>query len=253
MIKKSDIEVQLSKSSWIESASIEPGRYLPSATRSGVEIIVRNKSPLVIRWCSVDIFYEHAKTYYWRSDSIWLEGKAGPELANTRITVRGAEHLAVNVGIIAVGHSQTRRVTFVSRYADRDKAGGLPKDCKLLRVYGEDVKGDKFVFDLHNRTVSPVVETDAWCFIANAAFEDEGHPTVNELRRVRDELLRPTRPGRAFIKFYYRHSPRVAAWMATRPRIKRATRAVLTPLARSTRAVSALRREGWRSLFQNNL
>lgn len=56
-----------------------------------------------------------------------------------------------------------------------------------------------------------------------------------DLRRFRDQQLMPTAPGRAFVGFYYRQSPAVAAWLGPREWAKALVRSVLTPVVYSIR------------------
>jgi uncharacterized repeat protein (TIGR01451 family) len=68
------------------------------------------------------------------------------------------------------------------------------------------------------------------CFIATAAYGSPLEPHVKALREFRDRYLRRSAPGRAFIRFYYRHSPPVAAFIARHESLRFAVRALLTPL-----------------------
>jgi hypothetical protein len=68
------------------------------------------------------------------------------------------------------------------------------------------------------------------CFIATAAYGSALEPHVVALRQFRDRYLQHTALGRAFIRFYYRHSPPLAAVIAEHPALRSATRAVLTPV-----------------------
>ncbi|MGE3388174.1 MAG: CFI-box-CTERM domain-containing protein, partial [Bdellovibrionales bacterium] len=54
------------------------------------------------------------------------------------------------------------------------------------------------------------------CFIATAVFADGDCPEVQALRQFRDQVLMPSGPGRSFVFWYYRHSPRVADWITHR-------------------------------------
>ena len=68
------------------------------------------------------------------------------------------------------------------------------------------------------------------CFIATAAYGSALDPHVAALREFRDRYLQRSAPGRAFIRFYYRHSPPVAAAIARHNSLRFAVRAMLTPL-----------------------
>lgn len=69
-----------------------------------------------------------------------------------------------------------------------------------------------------------------YCFIATAAYGSALEPHVVVLRQFRDRHLRRTTLGRAFIRFYYRHSPPLAEFIAAHPPARFATRMLLTPL-----------------------
>lgn len=68
------------------------------------------------------------------------------------------------------------------------------------------------------------------CFIATAAYGSAFEPHVESLRRFRDEYLRRTALGRAFIRLYYRYSPPVAAVVARHASLRLVVRALLTPV-----------------------
>ncbi|MCP4134725.1 MAG: twin-arginine translocation signal domain-containing protein [bacterium] len=68
------------------------------------------------------------------------------------------------------------------------------------------------------------------CFIATAAFGTTLEPDVRVLRRFRDEKLKNNRPGRAFTRTYYRLSPPVAGFIASKPALKAVVRFMLKPL-----------------------
>jgi hypothetical protein len=68
------------------------------------------------------------------------------------------------------------------------------------------------------------------CFIATAAWGSWMDPHVVSLRRFRDETLMAHAPGRAFVAFYYRHSPPLAALVGRHEVLRAATRAALAPV-----------------------
>jgi uncharacterized repeat protein (TIGR01451 family) len=68
------------------------------------------------------------------------------------------------------------------------------------------------------------------CFIATAAYGSALEPHVMALREFRDRYLQRSAPGRAFIRFYYRYSPPVAAVIAQHEWLRLIVRMLLTPL-----------------------
>jgi uncharacterized repeat protein (TIGR01451 family) len=68
------------------------------------------------------------------------------------------------------------------------------------------------------------------CFIATAAYGSPLEPHVAALRDFRDRYLQQTEFGRAFIRFYYRHSPPIADIIAAHKSLRLLARAVLTPV-----------------------
>jgi uncharacterized repeat protein (TIGR01451 family) len=68
------------------------------------------------------------------------------------------------------------------------------------------------------------------CFIATAAYGSPLEPHVMALREFRDRYLQRTAAGRAFIRYYYRHSPSIAAVIAQHAWLRSLVRMLLTPL-----------------------
>ena len=65
------------------------------------------------------------------------------------------------------------------------------------------------------------------CFIATSAFANSQAQEVMALREFRDFTLRSSQPGRKFIAFYYKVSPRIACLLDKHPQLKPTVRAVL--------------------------
>jgi hypothetical protein len=69
-----------------------------------------------------------------------------------------------------------------------------------------------------------------FCFIATAAYGTEMAKEVVVLKRFRDEHLLKNSAGRAFVRWYYRHSPPVADFIRDKGILKAAVRVGLKPL-----------------------
>ena len=112
-------------------------------------------------------------------------------------------------------------MTFSASSADTDYATGnnLDEDQVGLPLFG-DCSVD----------VGNIGSVGGSCFIATAAYGSALEPHVLALRQFRDRYLQRTQLGRAFIRFYYRHSPPLAAVIAAHASLRLVARAVLTPI-----------------------
>jgi len=68
------------------------------------------------------------------------------------------------------------------------------------------------------------------CFIATAAFGSYQEEHVRVLRQFRDTFLLTNMAGKAFVAWYYRHSPKYAAIIAGRPALRAIARTALLPV-----------------------
>jgi len=68
------------------------------------------------------------------------------------------------------------------------------------------------------------------CFIATAAYGSYLDPHVMVLRHFRDNVLLQSDLGTAFVKFYYKHSPPIADYIAQYDTLRVLMRFALTPL-----------------------
>ena len=73
------------------------------------------------------------------------------------------------------------------------------------------------------------------CFVATATYQSEDAPEVEFLRAFRDGVLREHGAGRAFIDFYYRIGPALAAGVERFPRLRPLCRWALDGLVRTLR------------------
>jgi hypothetical protein len=85
------------------------------------------------------------------------------------------------------------------------------------------------------------------CFIATAAFGSYESGWVQVLRQFRDEVLLPNAPGRAFVAWYYAHSPPAANWIAQRNWARAIVRVILLPVIAA--AFLWLYFAGWQKLL----
>jgi hypothetical protein len=73
-------------------------------------------------------------------------------------------------------------------------------------------------------------EKKSGCFIATAAYGSYLAPHVQILREFRDRFLLTNAVGRAFVEFYYTHSPKYADWIAQHDFVRAIVRLVLLPI-----------------------
>lgn len=93
--------------------------------------------------------------------------------------------------------------------AGRDEAWG----AGMLDAYGAVEEVASALPPPPPPTPQGLGEGDDFCFIATAAFGEIDAPQVQRLREMRDRSLLKTSLGRRFVRFYYRWSPPVAAWL----------------------------------------
>lgn len=68
---------------------------------------------------------------------------------------------------------------------------------------------------------------DFRCFIATAAYGSPLHADVRLFRKFRDKILLRHAMGRSFVRWYYKHSPPAAEFIARHPMLRAVTRGVL--------------------------
>ena len=97
-----------------------------------------------------------------------------------------------------------------------------------VRVNANQLKGNDY-FSI-GTPIPPVHSSSGGCFIATAAYGTPFAKEVEVLRKFRDQKLLNTKAGRAFVRFYYRHSPVIADFIKDKPKIKAFVRGVLKPV-----------------------
>lgn len=121
-------------------------------------------------------------------------------------------------------------------------SNNIPSQDPLVRVdYGEEYI-TRLMFDPGNTTIITELPRDRdeddngtyiKCFIATAAYGSYMEPEVKLLRDFRDRWLLPYRPGRAFVRWYYRNSPPIADYIADHGLLRLGARAALSPIVYS--------------------
>jgi len=93
------------------------------------------------------------------------------------------------------------------------------------------------------QTVSGLAELtgeEGGCFVATAAYGSYDAPEVRVLRRFRDEILLSSAAGRAFVRLYYTHGPRAAAFVSGHPLLTSAARTALAPAVIGAKCILAV-------------
>jgi|GEM_PF-2995124 len=94
-------------------------------------------------------------------------------------------------------------------------------DLKVIAGYGKNIA---------SRSLTLSGTGGDYCFIATACFGSKYAPSVALLRAFRDQYLLTNNSGQAFVRFYYQHSPPLAAYIAQHQMLRLGVRILLTPL-----------------------
>lgn len=142
---------------------------------------------------------------------------------------------AASTGTLAFAAGETRKtfaVELIASEAPRPKRGFEVVLANPSELAGLDPEGRRATVTIlaDDRDPSAGCRGFCDCFIASAAWGSWMHPHVTTLRGFRDRVLMRAAPGRAFVSFYYRHSPPVAAWISRSEFRRAATRTALAPL-----------------------
>ena len=153
--------------------------------------------------------------------------------SGSNAAVAGRDYVAAG-GTLAFADGETRKTLAVELVASDEPRAQRSFQVALAApsaLSGVDPEG---------RSASVTIAGDAGaddsckgfcdCFIATAAWGSWMDPHVSTLRDFRDDVLMKSMPGRAFVAFYYRHSPPVAEFIARHDGLRAMTRALLTPL-----------------------
>ena len=124
------------------------------------------------------------------------------------------------VQLIDDEEARTDRRRFAVALADPSALAGLDPEAPSVTITVREDDGEP----------SESCQGFCDCFIATAAWGSWMDPHVASLRQFRDDVLMPHAAGRAFVAFYYRHSPPIAAIIGRHDSLRMLTRAALAPV-----------------------
>jgi hypothetical protein len=197
-----------------------PVPFCSNQTTASLSFAVRNRGPHEARNVVVDVAQSPAMI---------------PGLHFTT-TNCGAGALRCELGSLAPGAIRVLDLESNSFHNDADYTVSLTLTATTSDVDYAPANSGRTRQASVPRTVTPPCDVPggtiggAGCFIATAAWGQPWDDNVRTLRRLRDRFLMSNAPGRAFVHWYYRVSPPLAAFIAESPARRAVARAALTPL-----------------------
>lgn len=174
---------------------------------------------------------EEAKQYHLQAQFILNELQANKKVYGSNSALTGATPANVDLAL-----------QYIDRCLELFPDSPVYLNLKALLLWeGKGAKGEAAALlekaavlnprDINIQNNLKALKSSA-CFIATAAFGTPFALEVDVLRTWRDQHLVTSSLGRRLVALYYRMSPPVADFIATRPAFKRVTRWLLTPLVK---------------------
>lgn len=149
--------------------------------------------------------------------------------------VAGEDYVA-STGTLVFAEGETRKTFSVELLADPDTARDRRSfevtlaNPSALAGIDPEARRETLVITADEGVNGDECRGFCECFIATAAWGSWMDPHVVSLRRFRDQVLMQNAPGRAFVAFYYRHSPPAAEFIARHGALRAVARGVLAPV-----------------------
>ncbi len=152
-----------------------------------------------------------------------------PDIKNTEVEIPGLQNgftyrITVRAQSQAILHASVKAKT-------TDGTSSLFASNELTQTLGTEKESadSAEITAIPEATVPYPALPDEGCFIATAAYGYYSAPQVQQLRLFRDRYLMTNTPGRAFVGWYYRNSPPLAAYIRENQAARTVVRLALYP------------------------
>jgi hypothetical protein len=179
---------------------------------------------LIVRWdaptksTAIEVFKQYIITYS-TSDFSGMTTEQVAALPNKRVEAVGKQETTIDdVQNGSTYFITVRAVDWVNNVSDfpKETTGGAIKVVQATPV--------------RTVTLAELAGEEGGCFIATAAYGSYQEPHVMVLRQFRDQVLLKSEAGEKFVGWYYRTSPKFAAWIAAHDTARALARVALLPL-----------------------
>jgi hypothetical protein len=150
---------------------------------------------------------------------------------NTTLTLSGLQNgVTYQVGVTAVAQVRLHVGVYVYDGQGHENQALLTQPSVALGPAKESALSSDNIARAIPEPLEPYpLLPDEGCFIATAAYGHYAAPQVQTLRDFRDRYLMTHAAGRAFVRWYYAHSPAAADFIRERPALRATVGAALYP------------------------